>query len=121
MVFLHGLHGLKWLKSFQFFTCVTEEKVYERKLQQAHDSYIMTVPRSMVLHLGAKVGKSLTFRPLPDMVVLTLSGKDLTKKDLAEIDKYRKALRVALGREKKEQSESKEESEVSTLEELRLK
>ena len=101
---------------------MTRTKIHERKAQQRiNGTIVVTVPPPMVQHLGIQPGRSLTFHPLPDMIVLTLSGKDLTKKDLAEIDKYRKALRVALGREKEEQSESKEESEVSTLEELRLK
>jgi len=72
--------------------CMGDGKVYERRLQRSHNSFVITVPAQIVRHLEAKAGRSITFHTLPGKAVLTYTSKELTKKDAREIDRFEEAL-----------------------------
>ena len=110
---------------------IETDRVYERKLQKKHDSYIITVPKEMVRQLNVKPGQNIEFHPYKDALILKKSGHDLTKKDKAEADKvlvdkaefnkYDRALQKALEMDHEEQQKSEKQPEMSRLERLRLK
>jgi len=71
--------------------CMKEGKVYERRLQRSHNSFVITVPAQIVRHLKAKAGRNIAFHTMPGKAVLTYANKELTKKDIRDIDRFDEA------------------------------
>lgn len=94
---------------------------YERRLQRLRNSFLIIVPAPIVRHLEAKVGKNITFHTLPGKVVLTYADRDLTKKDIKEIDKYEEAINRLMGPDEEESEKPQTRAGPSRLEKLRIK
>jgi len=118
--------------------CMEEGKVYERRLQWSHSSFVITVPAPIVRHLEAKAGRNIAFHTLPGKVVLTYTNRELTKKDArdiarfeealdgttdpdGEMDKYEKALDRMMGSARKDSERPQTRAGPSGLENLRIK
>ncbi len=122
------------------------KKVHERILQKKDNgSYVITVPTRMVDILGVEAGQTIRFYGTNGKVMLKPLGRELTKKDIGEMDKYEAAMEsimeqsrsekktVRHGRrpakktappeepEDSEESEDQEKPEPSRLEKLRIK
>ena len=107
------------------------DETYERRLQQkTNSSFLVVVPTPLVNHLGIRKGQSLRFHSLPGkmMMIITPSGKDLTKKDLTDLERAEKIFDEATKKDRKDGGEKEEEKtepethpKISMLEKLRVK
>ncbi len=83
---------------------------------------IMSVPGPIVHYMGVKPGKNMKFCPINGKVFLMPSDKDLTKKDLTDIDMYERAFDEAM---KDDRQESKDKpvmyTKMSAREKFRIK
>lgn len=103
---------------------IMEEKVYERRLQKQHGSFVLTIPKTIIeKHLKIKNGQSIKFYGYPDRVVLVPSNTD-TDLEPDKRDRYRAALDKIMDNETDEKKITdmvKTNSKASRLEKLRLK
>ncbi len=97
------------------------EKILERQVQRRQCSYVLTIPPSVIKILKVKEGQNVRFYPRNDTVTIKAANKELTKKDLSDIEKFEKILDKMMEEDEPEQKKPEKHPEISDLEKLRIK
>ena len=64
-----------------------DEECVNRRLQQRHGSYLVTIPLEMVRSIGMKKGQNLEITCVNGKLVIKPTQQKTTKKDLVEADR----------------------------------
>ena len=97
------------------------KKILERQVQRRQCSYVLTIPTSMIKVLKVKEGQNVRFYDHNDLVIIKAANKELTKKDLSEIEKFEKILDKMMEEDEPEQKKPEKHPKISDLEKLRIK